>query len=193
MDRTVDPCVDFYAFSCGGWEKLNPIPPDQSTWSVYGKLEDEIERHLWGLLQTAADPSAARSPVQVQIGDYFAACMDEARIEALGSKPLQPALAALAQVKDRAGLAAWVAGSTWLRPDRASCSSDSAREQDAADATQFIAAVYAGGLGLPDRDDYLDQDPKSKERPREVPEHVVRTLQLLGDDAADGAGDRRRW
>ena len=65
MDRTVDPCVDFYAFSCGGWQKLNPIPPDQSSWSVYGKLSEEIERHLWALLRTAADPSAARSPVQV--------------------------------------------------------------------------------------------------------------------------------
>jgi endothelin-converting enzyme/putative endopeptidase len=98
MDRTVDPCVDFYAFACAGWQRQNPIPPDQATWSVYGKLQDEIQRHLWGLLQTAADPSSARSPVQAEIGDYFAACMDEARVEALGSKPLDPALAALAKV-----------------------------------------------------------------------------------------------
>src|SRR5215470_10295117 len=77
MDRTADPCVDFYAFSCGGWLAKNPIPPDQGAWSVYAKLEGDIERHLWGLLQTAADPSAARSPAQAQIGDYFAACMDE--------------------------------------------------------------------------------------------------------------------
>ena len=49
MDKSVDPCVDFYAYSCAGWQKLNPIPADQSTWSVYGKLQDEIQRHLWGL------------------------------------------------------------------------------------------------------------------------------------------------
>ena len=61
MDRSVDPCVDFYAYSCGGWQKLNPIPPDQSTWSVYGKLQDEIQRHLWGLLRTAADPAPGRT------------------------------------------------------------------------------------------------------------------------------------
>ena len=73
MDRTVDPCVDFYAYACGGWQRQNPIPPDQSNWGVYGKLQDEIQRHLWGLLQTASDPSSARSPVQAQIGDYFAA------------------------------------------------------------------------------------------------------------------------
>jgi putative endopeptidase len=183
MDRSADPCVDFYAFSCGGWLAKNPIPPDQGAWSVYGKLESNIERHLWGLLQTAADPSVARSPVQVQIGDYFAACMDEARIESLGSKPLQSALEALAQVKDRKGLAWWVARQHLAtRTGRLLFGFDS--EQDASDATQYIAAVYAGGIGLPDRDDYLDQDAKAKEQRSKYQEHLVKTLQLLGDDAA---------
>jgi len=183
MDRSADPCVDFYAFSCGGWLAKNPIPPDQGGWSVYGKLESNIERHLWGLLQTAADPSVARSPVQVQIGDYFAACMDEARIESLGSKPLQSALEALAQVKDRKGLAWWVARQHLAtRTGRLLFGFDS--EQDASDATQYIAAVYAGGIGLPDRDDYLDQDAKAKEQRSKYQEHLVKTLQLLGDDAA---------
>ncbi|HZX40411.1 MAG TPA: M13 family metallopeptidase [Myxococcaceae bacterium] len=183
MDRSADPCVDFYAFSCGGWLAKNPIPPDQGAWSVYGKLESNIERHLWGLLQTAADPSVARSPVQVQIGDYFAACMDEARLESLGSKPLQSALEALAQVKDRKGLAWWVARQHLAtRTGRLLFGFDS--EQDASDATQYIAAVYAGGIGLPDRDDYLDQDAKAKEQRSKYQEHLVKTLQLLGDDAA---------
>ena len=183
MDKTVDPCVDFYAYACGGWQRQNPIPPDQSNWGVYGKLQDQIQRHLWGLLQTASDPSSARSPVQAQIGDYFAACMDEARIESLGSKPLEPALAALAKVKDRHGLAAWLA------EQHSAGTTDEllfafGSQQDALDATQFIAAAWAGGLGLPDRADYLDQDPKSKELREKYREHVVRTLQLLGDDAA---------
>jgi len=189
MDKTVDPCVDFYAYACGGWQRQNPIPADQSTWGVYGKLQDEIQRHLWGLLQTAADPSSARSPVQAQIGDYFAACTDEPRIDALGSKPLEPALAALAKVKDRRGLAAWLAeqhsaSSTW------ELLFAFGSEQDASDATQFIAAAWAGGLGLPDRDDYLDQDAKSKELREKYGQHVVRTLQLLGDDAATAGKTR---
>jgi len=183
MDRTVDPCEDFYAFACAGWQRQNPIPPDQATWSVYGKLQDEIQRHLWGLLQTAADPSSARSPVQAEIGDYFAACMDEARVEALGSKPLDPALAALAKVKDRRGLA------SWLAEQHSAGGTDEllfafGSQQDALDATRFIAAAWSGGLGLPDRADYLDQDSKSKELRSKYLEHVVRTLQLLGDDAA---------
>ena len=183
MDRSVDPCVDFYAYSCGGWEKLNPIPPDQSTWSVYGKLQNEIQRHLWGLLQTAADPSTARSPVQAQVGDYFAACMDEPRIEGLGAKPLEPALSALAKVKDGRGLATWLAGQH-LAATSAQLLFGFGSQQDASDATQFIAAFWAGGLGLPDRDDYLDQDPRSQQIREKYREHVVRILQLLGDDAA---------
>ena len=183
MDRSVDPCVDFYAYSCGGWEKLNPIPPDQSTWSVYGKLQNEIQRHLWGLLQTAAHPSTARSPVQAQVGDYFAACMDEPRIEGLGAKPLEPALSALAKVKDGRGLATWLAGQH-LAATSAQLLFGFGSQQDASDATQFIAAFWAGGLGLPDRDDYLDQDPRSQQIREKYREHVVRILQLLGDDAA---------
>ena len=190
MDRSVDPCVDFYAFSCAGWMAKNPIPPDQGAWSVYAKLEADIERHLWGLLQTAADSSAARNPVQVQIGDYFAACMDEARVESLGSKPLQPALQALDQVKDRKGLATWLAREHLAtHTGRLMFGFDS--EQDAADATQIIAAVYAGGIGLPDRDDYLDPSARAKELRGTYQEHVVRTLQLLGDDAATAQATAR--
>ena len=186
MDRRVDPCVDFYAYTCGGWIAKNPIPADQGAWSVYVKLQADIERHLWRLLQSAADPSSARSPVQTQIGDYFAACMDEARIESLGSKPLDSALESLAQVKDKKGLAAWLARqhlathTGWLM-----FGFDS--EQDAADATQVIAAVYAGGIGLPDRDDYLDTDTRAKDQRAKYQEHVERTLQLLGDDPATAA------
>jgi endothelin-converting enzyme/putative endopeptidase len=183
MDRSVDPCVDFYAFSCGGWLAKNPIPPDQAVWSVYGKLEANIERHLWGLLQTAADPSSAHDEVQRRIGDYFAACMDEARVESLGTTPLDPELKALAAVKDRRGLADWLAhahGAT--RSSRLMFAFDA--EQDASDATQYLAAVYAGGIGLLDRDDYLDQSTKAKEQRAKYREHVAKMLQLLGDDAS---------
>ncbi len=109
--------------------------------------------------------------------------MDEARVEALGSTPLEPALAALTKVKDRRGLAAWLA-----EQHLAATSSELlfafGSQQDATDATQFIAAAWAGGLGLPDRDDSLDQDPRSKEVRERYREPVVPTLQLLGDDAA---------
>src|SRR5256885_11563257 len=88
MDKSIDPCVDFYQYSCGGWMAHNPIPPDQASWSVYGKLTNENARFLWGILDEASKPSPSRTPVQQKIGDYFAACMNGPAVEKLGVRPL---------------------------------------------------------------------------------------------------------
>ena len=77
MDRSVDPCTDFYHYACGAWIKKNPIPPDQARWDVYSKLNEDNERFLWGILVEASKPSAGRNLVETEIGDYFAACMDQ--------------------------------------------------------------------------------------------------------------------
>src|SRR5271169_233719 len=81
MDRTVDPCVDFYTYSCGGWMKNNPIPPDQASWGTYGKLEDENRAQLRTILEEAAKSNASRNSVAQKIGDYYSSCMDEGAIE----------------------------------------------------------------------------------------------------------------
>src|SRR5262249_43966145 len=77
MDRSVDPCTDFYRYSCGTWIKKNPIPPDQARWNVYAKMGEDNLRFLWGILQEAAQPRATRTAVDTEIGDFFFACMDE--------------------------------------------------------------------------------------------------------------------
>src|SRR6202046_2272647 len=105
LDRSVDPCVDFYKFSCGGWLKNNPIPADQAGWSVYAKLGTENQQFLWGILE--ADAKAThRTPVQQKVGDYYAACMNTAAIDALGDKPIRPELAKLDALKTREQLIA---------------------------------------------------------------------------------------
>src|SRR5271154_2679651 len=81
MDTSVDACTDFYRYSCGGWLKKNPIPPDQASWSVYAKLTQDNERFLWGILEDTAKPNPARTPVEREIGDFFAGCMDEPAVE----------------------------------------------------------------------------------------------------------------
>ncbi len=91
MDRSVDPCLDFYTYSCGGWQKKNPIPPDQVSWSVYGKLYQDNLVYLRGILEQASTAKDSDAVGQ-KIGDYYAACMDEAAVEKLGAKPLQPEL-----------------------------------------------------------------------------------------------------
>src|SRR5215469_4038766 len=86
MDTSVDPCVDFFAYSCNGWIKKNPIPPDQSRWSAYAKLEDENRLQLRGILEEAAE-AAERPAYRQKIGDYYASCMDEKTIDAAGASP----------------------------------------------------------------------------------------------------------
>src|ERR1700720_2104675 len=88
MDRSIDPCVDFYTYSCGGWMKNNPIPPDQSSWSAYGKLQDENLGRLRGILESASRSDAQRDSAHQKIGDYYASCTDEKAVEAAGMKPL---------------------------------------------------------------------------------------------------------
>src|SRR5882724_3874037 len=109
MDRTADPCNDFYQYVCGGWVRNNPIPPDQAAWSVYGKLGDENSRFLWGILEDAAKPAANRTAVQQKIGDYFESCMDEQRVEQLGATPLKPLLDSIDALKTKQKLAGFLA------------------------------------------------------------------------------------
>jgi endothelin-converting enzyme/putative endopeptidase len=187
MDRSVDPCVDFYTYSCGGWRKKNPIPPDQSSWSVYGKLTDENQRFLWGVLEDAARPSAKRDAVQQKIGDFFSSCMDEAAIEKAGAAPLEPALRELAGIKEVNGLAPWVASQHLVSFGYSSMMFGFGSSQDLADSTQVIAFASAGGLGLPDRDYYLKTDARMEETRKRYVAHVQQMFELLGDPAAQAA------
>lgn len=182
MDRTVDPCVDFYTYSCGGWMKKNPIPPDQSSWSTYGKLQDENLAQLRQILEEAAKTQAPVGSVTQKIGDYFASCMDEPTIEKVGIAPLEPELARIAGLKSKDDLAQYIAtaqfppslyGGGMLFAFRS--------DQDFKDSTQVIGEADQGGLGLPDRDYYLKDDAKSAELRKAYLAHVAKILELAGD------------
>lgn len=181
MDRNVDPCVDLYAFSCGSWQKNNPIPPDQSKWSVYGKLGNEVQRHLWGLLLQESEASTHHSPAHAQLGDYYAACMDEHTIEMKGQTPIAPTLAALDAATDLASVTKWLARGAIEGGGSLLFSVSS--EQDADDSTQYIAVLRARGLGLPDRDDYLATTAKAVELRERYRAHAEKVFALLGEDA----------
>src|SRR5205807_2655608 len=99
MDRSVDPCVDFYHYSCGGWQKKNPIPPDQTGWDVYSKLYQDNLNFLRGILEEAASGKQNRDAVTQEIGDFYAACMDEATAEKRGVTAIQPHLDAIVRLK----------------------------------------------------------------------------------------------
>lgn len=186
MDRTADPCNDFYQYSCGGWLVSNPIPPDQAAWSVYGKLTQENMQFLWVVLEDVARPAADRNAVQQKIGDYFASCMDVTAVDAAGIKPLEPLLQRIDGLKSKRDLAAFLA-----RAHRASYGSGwlfgFGSDQDFSDATKVIAFAGAGGLGLPDRDYYTKDDARSKELREKYVAHIARMLELTGQSKATAA------
>jgi len=176
LDRTVDPCVDLFTFSCGKWIQSNPIPPDQSSWGIYNKLQDDNLKQLRELLEATSAPNPARSSNAQKIGDYYASCMDETAIDALGIKPLQPELLRIEQLQAKKDLATVVASmigeGTPFRIDS---------EQDFKDSSVVTAAVDQRGLGLPDRDYYLKEDQKSKDLRAAYVAHVQKMFELLGD------------
>jgi len=180
MDKSANPCVDFYAYTCGGWMKNNPIPGDQASWSVYGKLTQDNQRFLWGILDDLAKKTTGRTPAQQKIGDFFSACMNEAAVEKLGAAPLKPLLDEIAAFKTKQDLAALLAREH-LSNATEGLFFNFGSDQDFADSSQIIAFAVAGGLGLPDRDYYTKTDAKSEEIRQKYLAHVQKTMQLLGD------------
>jgi putative endopeptidase len=180
MDKSADPCEDFYQYTCGGWMTNNPIPPDQARWSVYGKLTQDNQRYLWGILEELANKKTGRNATQQKIGDYFAACMDEAAVERLGAKPLQPYLARIDAMKSKRDIPQ-VLGDLHLATGNAGLFFGFGSNQDFADSSSVIAFASGGGLGLPDRDYYTKEDDKSKDIRAKYVAHMTKILELLGD------------
>jgi endothelin-converting enzyme/putative endopeptidase len=191
MDRTADPCNDFYQYTCGGWMKNNPIPPDQARWSVYGKLYQDNQRFLWGILDGLAKNTADRNPTQAQIGDFFAACMSEDAVEKLGATPTNQYLASIDAITDKKDLPALMARLHASLGGRGFLMAFSS-QQDFADANSVIAGAGAGGLSLPDRDYYLKDDDKSKEIRAKYVAHVQRMFELRGDSPELAAKEAAR-
>jgi endothelin-converting enzyme/putative endopeptidase len=185
MDRSVQPCENFYAYACGGWIKNNPIPSDQARWDVYSKLQYENQLFLWGLLLQAGKTGAPRTPDEQKIGDFFYACMDEAAVEKAGIAPIEPVLRRIAALQSLKELPAFLADQH-LALYTTSMFFDFTSGQDYADSSAMIAFADAGGLGLPDRDYYTKTDAKSIGIRQKYIEHVTQMFRLLGDspDAA---------
>jgi putative endopeptidase len=187
MDRSVKPCVNFYKYSCGGWQKNNPIPNDETRWSVYAKLYRDNLALLRELLEQAAASNGPRDKVTQETGDFYAACMNEAAVEKRGINPIEPQLrevAGLASTKDLAPLVARLQlayGGGMLF--------DSGSEQDYDDSERQIVAIVQGGLGLPDRDYYTADDDKSKEARAKYVAHMQKIFELMGENAADAQRD----
>jgi putative endopeptidase len=180
MDKSVDPCVNLYQYSCGRWQQQNPIPPDQTSWSVYAKLYEDNLNFLRGILEQAAAGTGQRDVVTQKIGDFYAACIDESAIETRGVNAIQPQLQAIDGLKSVHDLAPLVAH-LQLYFNR-SLLFGGGSDQDPDNSEQIIASLDQGGLGLPDRDYYTKDDAKSKETRERYVQHVQKIFELLGDN-----------
>ena len=178
IDRSVDPCDDFYHYACGAWQKNNPIPPDQVSWDVSSKMYEENLSFLRRLLETAAN-SRRRDAVSREIGDFYAACMNESASDRLAVAAIQPELKAISGAKSKADLASLVAHLQLEFPGNPIIFGSGSRT-DFDDSSKKIAGISQGGLGLPDRDYYLLDDSKYTEIRGRYLQHVRKMFELLG-------------
>jgi endothelin-converting enzyme/putative endopeptidase len=190
MDRNVQPCENFYQYSCGTWIKDNPIPADQARWDVYGKLTYENQLYLWGLLLEAGKPSPTRTANQQKIGDLFHACIDETAVEKAGAAPLDPALKQIVALKSVGDLPTFLAHQH-LTLYASSMFFNFGANQDYANSSSMIAFADAGGLGLPDRDYYTKTDAKSEETRQKYVAHMTEMFTLLGDSPEAAAANAK--
>jgi predicted metalloendopeptidase len=188
IDKTIDPCVDFYQYACGNWIKNSEIPPDQSQWVSFVELNERNQTIERGILEKSAAGGASRDAVDQKIGDLYGSCMDEKAVEAKGISPLQPELARIAAVQDKAGLIDEIAHVHLVGPNALF---NFYSNSDLHNADQVIAYIDQGGLSLPDRDYYLkDDNPKMKEMRQHLVEYVTQSFTLAGQtpqQAADSA------
>ncbi len=188
LDKSIDPCNDFYAYACSKWTAQNPIPADRSSWGRFNELQQRGEYIVRDILEKAAVDRPGRSASEQKIGDYYASCMDEAAIEKAGKKPLGPDFDSIAAIKSKEALSQEIVR---LHREGADVLFGFDSGSDFKSANQIIAQVDQGGLGLPDRDYYFKDDPKSVELRKKYVEHVAKMFALLGDDEAKAAAEAK--
>jgi endothelin-converting enzyme/putative endopeptidase len=180
IDKTVDPCVDFYQYACGNWLKRTEIPSDQPDWVSFTELYERNLVTLRNILEKAA-AGQNRSPIDQKIGDYYGACVDEKTADTKGLDPLKPELERVAAVKDKSALIDAIARIHLIGPNPLF---NFYSAPDLHNADMVIAYIDQGGLTLPDRNYYIkEDDPKMVEMRKRLVEYATQMFTLAGQSA----------
>jgi putative endopeptidase len=184
VDKSTDPCTDFYQYSCGNWIKSAQIPPDQAAWGSFIELAERNREILRGILEKASTDDTKRNPVDQKIGDYYESCMDEKTVDAKGLEPLKPELDRISAVKDKPSLIDAVAHVQMIGPSPLLALS---AQPDLHNADMVIAYIDQGGLTLPDRDYYIKDDAHMTEIRNRFVDYATQLFKLAGQSSEQAA------
>src|ERR1044071_55775 len=190
VDTSVDPAQDFFHYSVGKWLKDHPIPSNERSWGIYNVVREETYQRMLKINESAAaDTNSAKGSTSQKIGDFWFAAMDTATIERLGVQPLQEEFARINAIGNRRGVLDVTARLQYIG---AGPLFSEAIFQDEMDSTKVALHLYQGGIGLPDRDYYFDQDERTNKIREEYKKHLTKMFRLLGDTEKQAALNSER-
>jgi putative endopeptidase len=185
MDRSIKPGDDFYRYANGGWLARVVIPDGQSSYDTRAMLVEKTSQRDRDLIQDASAAQPARGSIAQKVGDYFASFMDQQSIEAKGLARLAGEVATISAISNKVSLSAYLGTTLSTEVDGLTANADHVFgvwvNQSFADSKHYVFHLWQGGLGMPDRDSYLELSPKMAELRAQYQAHIAAILKLAGD------------